>query len=186
MNKAFRSIFQGYLFIFLDIYIMIDLLMDPIGYFLIYTGCARIVGAYPIAKKAMTVAMIGVFVSLPSVFVNLSDSALPIGWSIYENMLSIVKLVIAFYLFQVLMAVAKMFGNEALHNRAWATFKYFVVIHFAILTVMSFSMNVSGDGWVALTVILIIAGILMDILFLLLIRAFRRVSPDDHRISYSV
>ncbi|MDW0118231.1 hypothetical protein QTL97_14960 [Sporosarcina thermotolerans] len=186
MNKALGNIFWGYLFIFFDFYIMIDLLMDPIGYFLIYTGCARIVGAYPNAKKAMTVAMIGVFVSLPTVFINLSDSALPFGWSIYESMLSILKLVIAFYLFLVLMEVAKIFGNVALHNRAQTTFKYFVTIHFAILTVMSFSMNVSGDGWVALTVILIIAGVLMDILFLLLIRAFRRVSPDNHRISYSV
>ncbi|WP_339252319.1 hypothetical protein NSQ43_01095 [Sporosarcina sp. FSL W8-0480] len=186
MNKALRNIFRGYLFIFLDIYIVIDLLMDPIGYFLIYTGCARIVGAYPNAKKAMTVAMIGVVASLPSVFINLSDPALSFGWSIYENILSILKLVIAFYLFLVLMEVAKTFGNEELHNRTRSTFKYFVTIHFAILTVMSFSMNVSGDGWVALTVILIIAGVFMDILFLLLIRAFRRATPDEHLISYSV
>ncbi|MDN4606224.1 hypothetical protein [Sporosarcina highlanderae] len=186
MNKALRNIFWGYFFIFFDLYIMIDVLMDPIGYFLIYTGCARIVSAYPNAKKAMTVGMIGIFVSLPSVFVNLSDSALPLGWSLYASILSILKLVIAFYLFYVLMEMAKSFGNEALYNRTQTTFKYFVTIHFAILTVMSFSMNVSGDGWLVLSVILVVAGVLMDILFLLLIRAFLRASPDVRTFNYSV
>ncbi|MCG7343711.1 hypothetical protein MHZ92_06175 [Sporosarcina sp. ACRSL] len=175
MNKALRNIFWGYLFIFFDFYIiMIDVFMDPIGYYLIYLGCARIVGSYPIAKKALTVGMIGIFVSLPSAFVNLSDSELPFGWSLYASILSIFKLVIAFYLFFVLMGMAKSFGDEALFKRTQSTFKYFVTIHFAILVFMSFSMNVSGDGWIALSVILVIAGILMDILFLILIRAFSR------------
>lgn len=186
MNKALRQIFWGYLFLFIDIYIMIDLLMDPIGYYLIFIGCARIVDAYPNAKKAMTVGMIGIFVSLPSIFVNLSDSALPFGWSFYASILSILKLVIAFYLFFVLMDMAKSFVNETLYTRTQNTFKYFVTIHFATLALMSFSMNVSGDGWVALSVILVIAGVLMDILFLFLIRAFLRASPDVRKVNYSV
>lgn len=186
MNKALRNLFWGYFFIFFDLYIMIDVLMDPIGYFLIYTGCAQIVSSYPNAKKAMTVGIIGIFVSLPSVFVNLSDSALPFGWSFYASILSILKLVIAFYLLYVLMEVARSFGDKALYNRTQTTFKYFVTIHFATLAVMSFSMNVSGDGWVALSVILAIAGILMDILFLFLIRAFSRATPDVRQINYSV
>lgn len=186
MNKALRNIWLGYLFIFIDIYIMIDVFMDPIGYYLMYRGCTRIVGAYPNAKKAMTVGMIGMFVSLPSVFVNPTGPALPFGWSLYASILPILKLVIAFYLFYVLMEVAISFGEEGLYNRTQTTFKYFVTIHFATLAVMSFSMNFAGDGWAVLFVILVIAGILMDILFLFLLRAFLRASPDVRRMNYSV
>ena len=73
MNKALQLIFWGYVFIFFRIHIGIDLLADPIGYLLLFSGCSKLVDVYPIAKKAKFIGLVGAFVSLPSVFVNLSD-----------------------------------------------------------------------------------------------------------------
>lgn len=179
MNKALRYMFWGYLFIFIRIDVMIDLLADPIGYYLIYAGCAKLVDAFPKAKKGMIVGLIGMFVSVPSVFVNLSDTELPIEWSMYENLLSVLQLVVAYYLFIVLIEAAKMVGDQALQNRTQTTFNFFITIHLIALAFLSFSMNVSGDGWVAFTLITTIGALVMDILFLTLIGAIRRVSPNN-------
>lgn len=184
MNKALRYLFWGYLFIFFRLHVMIDLFMDPLGYYLIYAGCSRLVDAFPTAKKAMNIGFIGMLVSVPSVFVNLSDAALPIGWSIYGTFLSALKLVIAYYLFHALIDMVKMIGEQALQSRTRTTFKFYVFIHLFTLALLSFSMNVSGDGWVALLFISTIGVLLMDILFLLLIGAVRRAAPIDYRINY--
>lgn len=186
MNKALRYIFWGYFLIFFRLHVMIDLLMDPLGYYLIYAGCSRLVDAFPKAKRAMIVGLIGMLISVPSVFVNLSDTTLPVGWSIYGTLLSALKLVIAYYLFNVLSDVAKMVGNQALQNRTKTTFTFYVSIHLFNLALLSFSMNVAGDGWIALSLISTIGVLIMDVLFLLLIGAIRRVSPKDHRINYSI
>lgn len=186
MNKALRYMFWGYLLIFFRLHVMIDLLMDPLGYYLIYAGCSRLVDAFPKAKKAMTIGLLGMFISLPSVFVNLSDTTLPTGWTAYGTLLLVLKLVITYYLFNILIDAAKMVGNHALQHRTNITYKFYITIHLFTLALLSFSMNIAGDGWIALSLISTIGVLIMDILFLLLIGAIRRVSPKDHRINYSI
>jgi len=183
MNKALQQIFWGYVFIFFRIHIMIDLLADPIGYCLIYAGCAKLVNAYPKANKAKMVGLIGIFVSLPSVIVNLSDTAFPFGWATYASLLFVMKIIVGYYLFVVLKDVANTFGDRALQQRTKSTFKFYVAINLFSFALISFSMNVPGDGWVALSLISSIGVLVMDILFLLLNRAIRRVSPEQLRVN---
>ncbi|MCM3636200.1 hypothetical protein M3152_00605 [Sporosarcina luteola] len=182
MNKALRQIFWGYVFIFFRIHIGFDVLADPIGYFLILSGCSKLVEAYPVAKKAMIVAMIGAIFSLPSVFVNLSEIPLTFGWSTYSSFLLVLKMVMGYYLFIVLKDVTKVFGGRALHQRTENTFKFYVAIHLFALAIESFFMNVPEDGWAALSLLSLIGVLVIDILFLLLIGAIRRVSPEQLRV----
>lgn len=179
MNKALRQIFWGYVFIFIRIHIGFDLLADPIGYFLIFSGCSKLVEVNPVAKKAKIIALVGAFVSFPSVFVNLSEIPLPFGWSTYAGFLLVFKLIIGFYLFFVLIEATKTLGDQALQQRAENTFKFFVAIQLFTLALQSFSMNVSGDGWVALSLFSLLSSLIVDILFLLLIGAIRRASPEQ-------
>ncbi|MFS0690243.1 hypothetical protein AB1K89_13500 [Sporosarcina sp. 179-K 8C2 HS] len=183
MNKALRQIFWGYVFIFFRLHVGIDLLADPIGYILIFSGCSKIVEAYPVAKKAKFVALVGAFVSLPSVFVNLSEIPLTFGWSTYSGFLLVLKMVMGYYLFIVLKDVVKAFGDRALQKRTENTFKFYVAIHLFALAIQSFFMNVHGGGWVALALISLIGVLVMDILFLLLVGATRRVSPEQLRVN---
>ncbi|MFC5605121.1 hypothetical protein [Sporosarcina koreensis] len=183
MNKALRYMFWGYLFIFFRLHVMIDLLMDPVGYYLIYAGCSRLVDVFPKAKKAMIVGFIGMLVSVPSVFVNLSDPALSTGWTTYALLLSAFKLITAYYLFVLLQDVVKVVGDQALQNRTNTTFTFFAAIHLITLAIMSFSMNMPGNDSDAITLLVFgIAVVIMDILFLLLIGAIRRVSPKQLHI----
>ena len=183
MNKALRLIFWGYVFILFDIHIVIDLFMDPIGYLLFVSGCSKLVGAYPIAKKAKLVGLFGVFISLPSVIVNLSDANLYLGWVTYASLVFIMKLIMGYYLFLVLKDVAKAFGDRALQQRTESTFKFYVAIHLLSFALLSFSINIPDNSFVTLTIISAFGVLLMDILFLFLVRALRRVSGEQLRVN---
>ncbi|WP_252501701.1 hypothetical protein [Sporosarcina sp. Marseille-Q4943] len=183
MNKALRQIFWGYVFIFFRLHVGIDLLADPIGYILLLSGCSKLIDAYPGAKKARIVALVGIFISIPSVFVNLSETSLSIGWSSYSILLLVLKTIMGYYMFVVLKDVAEAFGDQALQGRTVNTFKFYMAIHLFALALLSFSMNVPGDGWVALSIISFIGALVMDILLLLLIGAIRRISPEQLRVN---
>ncbi|WOV87775.1 hypothetical protein QWT69_01250 [Sporosarcina oncorhynchi] len=186
MNSALRRIFWGYFFIFFDLYIGIDLLMDPVGYLLIYSGCTKIAVAFPQSKKPRIVALVGMIASIPSVLVNLSDPVLDYSWSVYGNGLFIIKLIVAFYLFLLLMEIVKSFDMTALIQRTSTTFKYFIGFYLFTFALMSFLVNTSGDGWIVLNLIAIIGVLIMDIIFLFLLRAIRKAAPDSVQIDMTV
>ncbi len=56
---------------------------------------------YPHAKKAGIVAGLGIVISFPAVFVNLSAPNLGI-WEVYSLALLVLKLIVAYFLFAVL------------------------------------------------------------------------------------
>lgn len=186
MNSALQRFFWGYLFIFFRIHIGIDLLMDPVGYLLIYSGCKKMAVAYPQSKKPMAVALVGMVVSIPSVFVNLSEPTLAYSWSVYSIGLFIIKMVAAYYLFLLLMEIVNTLSEPALIHRTRNTFKYLIGFHLTAFALMSFYVNTSGDGWIVLNIIATIGVLLMDILFLFLLRAIRKVAPDSVRIDVTI
>lgn len=186
MNSALRRIFWGYFFIFFRLHIGIDLFMDPVGYFLIYSGCAKIAVAYPQSKKPRIVAIVGMIASIPSVFVNLSGPELAYSWTVYGNGLFIINMIVAFYLFLLLMEIVKTLGITALIQRTSTTFKYFIGFYLFSFALMSFLVNTSGDGWIALNLIATIGVLIMDIVFLILLGAIRKAAPDSVQIDVTV
>ena len=176
MNKALRYLFWGYLFIFFRINIGFDWLPDPVGYYLIYAGCFMLIDTYPHAKKAGILSAIGIVISIPAVFINLSAPDID-GWEIYSNALFVLKLVVAYFVFSVLKSIAKEYGNQALINRTNSVYNYYISIHLLLLALISFSMNVSGSFWDTLTVMLTLGALIADIAFLLLLGATRRAEP---------
>lgn len=180
MNKALRYLFWGYLFIFFRIQIGIDWFADPIGYLLISSGCLRLIERYPQAKKARIAAMIGAVVSIPAVFVNLSVPYLGM-WEIYSVALAVLKLIVAYFLFAVLKNIVHDYGcgYQLLINRTKNVYNFYIAIHLTMLMLLSFSMNMAGDSWSVLLVILGIGVVIMDIAFLLLIGAIRRAEPPQ-------
>ncbi|MFS0576836.1 hypothetical protein AB1K83_14450 [Sporosarcina sp. 179-K 3D1 HS] len=176
IKKAMRTLFWGYLFIFFRVQIGIDWLADPIGYILIASACFKLSESYPVAKKAGIWATIGIFISLPGVFVNLSESQVGL-WELYAYGLLVLKTIVAYYLFTALISIVKTFDNTSLLNRTNTVFKFHIGTHLAVLALGSFSMNVNGDYWVTATIFLGLLLIVMDIAFLLLVGAVRRTAP---------
>lgn len=189
MNKALRYLFWGYLFIFfrIQIGIGIDWFADPLGYVFISSGCLLLLKQYPQAKKARILAMIGAVVSIPAVFVDLSAPNLGM-WEPYSIALLFLKLIVAYFLFDVLKSIVADYANQGLIQRTKNVYKFYITIHLASLFLMSFSMNLPEYPWATFVGALAIGAFIIDIAFLLLLGAIRRGEPPriTHAHDYSV
>lgn len=184
MNKALQMMFWGYLFVFFRIHFGFDLLADPIGYYLLFAGSAKLIDKYPHAQKVKFTSGLGIFISFPSIFINLSENHL-IGWEMYSFALLISKLIVAYFLFAVLKSIVHDYSDRELINRTNYLFNFYVGIHLLTLFLSSFAMNVPEGLWMTAPLILGIGVVIMDIAFLLLIRAIRRQEPA-HRYNLTV
>ena len=72
----FKKLFWGFLFVFLEIHIIIDILPDPIGYFMIFSGLILLLKNIPDSKPgkhAMRWAQALIILSIPSVFLSQNE-----------------------------------------------------------------------------------------------------------------
>lgn len=176
MKTALNLLFWGYFLVFLRFEIVIDILPDPLGYFLIALGSYQLHKSYPVAKRAGILATMMIFISLPTVFVDVGK-AVAFGWSTYAIALLFLKLMLVYFLFSILKGIAKDFGEKALIERTNKVYTFYITLNLILLAFTSFSMNVSGDFWVSIGFILMISSLIMEIIFLVLIRAIRRSEP---------
>ena len=173
MKSALNLVFWGYLFVLLHVEIGIDILPDPVGYCLIAVGCFGLREHYPIAHKAGVLAIGMIFVSIPTTFVNL-DGGSSFGWSIYTAVLLLLKLILAYSVFLILKNIVEGYEHTALINRTNTVFTFYITLNLLSLAFFSFSMNVSSNFWVVVGAIL---TFIMEIIFLVLIRAIRKAQP---------
>ena len=176
MKSALNLVFWGYLFVLLRFEIGIDMLPDPVGYFLIALGCFGLREHYPIAQKAGVLAVGMIFVSVPTVFINL-DEVNSLGWGFYTTVLLFSKLILAYFLFLLLKTVVKDYGHTALIDRTNTIYTFYIALNLLLLAFTSFSMNVSGDFWDVFYILLILATFIMEIVLLVLIRSIRKAVP---------
>ena len=176
MKSALNLVFWGYLLALLRLEIGIDILPDPVGYFLIALGCFALREHYPIAQKAGLLAVGMIFVSIPTVFINL-DEVNSLGWGIYTTVLLFLKLILTYFLFLILKTIVKDYDHTALINRTNTVFTFYITLNLLSLAFTSFSMNVSGSFWDVFGGLLIFATFIMEIVFLVLIRSIRKVEP---------
>ena len=177
MKEAVNSIFWGFLLVFLRIDIGIDWLPDPLGYFLIASGCFKLKEQYPIAaQKAGYMATAMIFITVPTVFINVGEAAL-IGWKIYSVALLALKLIVVYFLFLLLEEINEDLQDHALMHRTKRVSRFYIAIYLTLFAYLSFEMNVAGSGWDTISIILTIGILIMDIVFLVLLRAIRRAEP---------
>ncbi|MCM3651395.1 hypothetical protein [Metabacillus litoralis] len=154
MNQAFNRIFWGYLFVLIEIHIIvIDILADPVGYYLIFSGITMLLKNFPIAHKARKLSFALIFISIPSVFIQqnaginqLEQLSFLSGWSLYMIVLDLVKLILVFYIFQLIMTIV--------HKHA-------------------------DDGLLWIVLITIIISFIMEIVFLILLWSLRKVHHES-------
>lgn len=174
MKTALNLLFWGLLFVMLRIDIVIDLFPDPIGHLLIALGCFKLQDKFPVAQRAGTFATIMIFISIPMFFVN-ADQAIGFGWHIYSMALLILNLILVYFIFSVLKVIVNNYDNKALINRTYKTFNFYMSLSLIQLAFLSFSINIHEDIALTIAFILAIAVFIMNIVFLVLIRAIRQV-----------
>lgn len=178
MNTAWRQILYGYIFIFLDIRIGIDLLANPIGYFLIAVGCFKIGERFYDGKIASFIATGLLFLSLPSVIIdfNLAESGL---WYYYSNMLHAGALILTFYVFRMMKAAAEFHVNIGLVERTQRLFNLYIPASLLSLAFSGALIAFAIEFMQVLSFALLLLLLGLKIAFLFLINVFRKKLADE-------
>ncbi|MGP4081251.1 hypothetical protein ACTWQL_15190 [Pseudalkalibacillus sp. R45] len=184
MKESFTKIFTGFLLVFLEIHIVaFDILPDPLGYFLIYLGLERISSEYKVGNLSRIFAMILFALSLPTVFIQQTNNEITgltanDGWPIYMSALGIGKLILVFYVFQVMLQLARHYGDEAIFKRTQLTFKVYIIAMLIVTSVEPFLMNLGTNIGIGIGILLIVVSLIMEIVFLVLLHKFRKIEPE--------
>ncbi|HWL24113.1 MAG TPA: hypothetical protein VNR38_10255 [Ureibacillus sp.] len=182
IDDAFLKIFWGFLLVWIDIRIMIDILADPIGFYLIYSGIRSIVSKIPIGKKAEVIAILLVIFSIPTVLT--SEPTAPVSgvtfseWNWYFTILNIAVLILIFYMFQIINEITKQSGNQAFHKRAFRIGVIYFIVMFITQISSTFAINLLLESLMPIALILLIAGIIMHIVFLVLLDEVRKLKIE--------
>lgn len=176
MRDAFKQIFWGFLLVWIDIHLFIDILADPFGYYLILSGLKLLQLHIPISSKAKNVALLLIFVSIPSVIIEQNTGTIQMGqipflsgWPLYFIILGLLKIILVFYIFQVILAIVQKYGEKELIKRSSKTFTVYMSIMLLISFIQSFSINFSTEQFNWVVILMIIIGFITEIAFLMLL-----------------
>lgn len=180
--SAFTKIFWGFLLVFLDIrlFMPIDIFADPIGYFLIFSGVQIMVKDFPIGRKAKYLSIVLSIFSIPTIFyekvdVGVGEFISYFNW--YLSALGLAHYILIFFVFQLIVEIAKRSENEELIRRSSTTFTAFFIVTFVIYLWTTFAINLPmHSNWViSVSTSLLIIGFIMGIVFLTLLWSTRNV-----------
>lgn len=185
IQSFFRKIFWGLLLILLEIHIVvIDILPDPLGYFLVFSGVSALEmekNASGDKNKVKTMALALLFISIPTIFVQNTPNEVVLPYSIgpmYMTGLGMLKLVLVFYLLKFMTAIAQERGVVELAKRTESTGKVYITATLIVTLIQSFLVNLT-EGWaIGLTVLTIIVSLIMEVILLILVHKFGKVPPD--------
>lgn len=183
MKNAFTKIFFGYLISQIELHmVFIDLLPDPIGYFLIFLGVRDLLEGHPAGRKAANWALALIFISLPTVLIPMPSSNGAIiseAGEIYHMGLPILQLILVFYLFQLLLEIAEKGFDLPLQNRTLKLFRFYIVWMLAAQICGAFLLGSTGQ---IILFFLTLGSLLLKALFLMLVWRFRiteHLDPAD-------
>lgn len=177
MNNAWRLLFFGYLFVFLRFEIVIDVLAAPVGYYMMYSAARQFSKQQLPARQLEIFSFIGIFLAVPGVFVPLNEAAG--AWQLYAELLFVWKVITVFYVFGVWRVMAEGTGFGRLRERMKFVYVLYMGVHFAMMLVSAFSLNVGGSSWMSLAVIVSILTVLMDIALFFSIASFGRAFKTE-------
>lgn len=176
MKNALNLIFWGYIIALLRIDIGIDVLPDPIGYIMIAIGCHKLYKSFTTAKKPQVIAIILIFISIPTLIVDVYQVT-TLGWLSYAFVLAIIQLILVYYLFGLFKAMAQ--TNRVLTQRTNNTFVTYMIVNFLVLLQMSYSMNLPDNSFQTFYILIILCALIMEIAFLVLISIIKRDVPEE-------
>lgn len=178
MKKAINLLFWGYLFIFFRLDLGIDILPDSLGYLIIATGCLTLSNRFPTAKKVRAFAIAMIFISFPTIFINVHEQT-TILFNAYSMLLMLLQLILVYFIFKLLIEIVAEYDNPLLMKRVEHTFTIYIIIHLVFLASSTFTPNISGNYWVTIISSLMFTAFILDVVFLILLRAVRIEVPED-------
>ncbi|WP_085993556.1 hypothetical protein [Oceanobacillus senegalensis] len=180
MGEAFGKIFWGFLIVLIEIHLFaFDVLPDPVGYYFIYSGISMLLYDYPLGKKASNWAIVLCFLSIPSVFISqneVNQMVEVISFSqIYTTIMGIVKVILSFYVLQLMLKIAEERGGDDLRNGTSKFFRIYIITMMSVQILTPFAMNTHGNLLIMSTFITVLLVLILEIMFLVLIRRFKKL-----------
>lgn len=178
MRKSFGSIIIGVLFIFLDIRVgVIDIFLDPVGYWFIYYGVIRLMDTYPIAKRAKNGAVTLAFLTIPTVFISMNAVFHPLSFlGLYMPLLQFLTIIFMYFLFQIMLQIADK-KDRSLYKQT-RTFM-FIYISAKVLIFLVQLFSVSGTNQEIYMIGLSLLGMGLNIVFLGWLFRFRMFPGEN-------
>ncbi|WP_394189878.1 hypothetical protein [Paenisporosarcina quisquiliarum] len=179
MRNGFKYILTGYLLIFLDIHLIIDILPDPIGYFMILLGTRKIELNESGMHPTRIVATLLLFLSIPTVLINpqLYQNQAPEWWGMYTTATGVLDLILVYFLFQLIKRVVELLHSPELTLRTENTYKGYMVVMLIILFIQPFLTNLSEHTANGFAIFLVLAGFITQIIFLVFLRTLQKQFP---------
>ncbi|MEH7225252.1 hypothetical protein V7112_15695 [Bacillus sp. JJ1566] len=183
----FKRIFWGYLFILIEIHLfVVDILLDPVGYYLIFSGIAAVPSENRTGNKLKKLLIVLLIISIPTVFIQQNGNVNDLGsfantsiWAHYSFFLEILKLVLVFFVFRLIMEFVTAVGDKFLARKSLRTFKIYMTVMLVITFTHTFAMNLSSEiilGFLFLTIPL---GFIMEIMFLVLLWKLDKIKRPE-------
>jgi hypothetical protein len=180
MRNGFKKLFIGFLFVFLKFHIIVDLLPDFIGYILIYNGIKQLatLSSQSYDKlKVLTIAL--AIVSVPNFFLNDQLIQQSEWLSFYPVLLSLLKVILVYYLFDLLRVIARLLTFEEAFHATNRIFYWYMTVNLGSLLCQSFIINAPMDIMLSVSVLIVVLGLIIEIAFLVYLRNMQKRFPKD-------
>lgn len=181
LYEGFRKIFWGFILVFIEIHLMvIDILPDPIGYFLIFSGINLLNNHFDYKNKGKHVALSLVFLSIPTLFIQNQAVEQMSGLAMYLSLIGILNLILVYYIFQLMVLIANKRKDHSLFKRTTTTFRIYMVLMFLVTFLEAFFINMTESMRMGFIVLSAIFGLALNIFFLVLLSKFSKLSDDGN------
>ncbi|MBT2757631.1 hypothetical protein J7E71_17210 [Mesobacillus foraminis] len=180
LRDGFRKIFWGLILVLVEVHIVaFDLLPDPLGYFYILSGFNLLTSRYEMDRKGKWLAAGLILLSLPTIVIQngVYDTILVSPAAIYISIMGILNLILAYFIFQLMISVAASIGDRRLEKQTSGTCRMYMVAIFLVCLFQSFRINMSSDQLTGLTLISFVFSLVMQLSLLMQVSTFSKL-PD--------
>lgn len=178
MRRGFKYIIVGFLLILFDIHIFIDILPDPIGYLMIIVGIGKIDFKDASTHPTSILATILLFFSIPTLFLDGQFFTKQIGisqwWGIYSNVLSLLDIILVYFLFQLIKEVVKILHSPELTLKTQQMYKWYMIIMLSVLFTQPFLINTNVQLATGLSLLLVAFALIIHIMFIFFLRTIQK------------
>jgi hypothetical protein len=177
LYEGFRKIFWGFILVFIEIHLLvIDLLPDPIGYYLIFSGINLVNNHFGFKNRGKNVALGLVFLSIPTLIIQNQAVVQMSASAMYLSLMGILNLILAYFIFQLMVSISNKREDDSLSKRTTTTFKIYMTLMFLFTFLEAFSINMTESMRMGFIVFSAFTGLVMNILFLVLLSKFSKLS----------
>ncbi|WP_391117918.1 hypothetical protein [Psychrobacillus sp. L3] len=180
MRDGFKQLIIGFLFVLIKIHIVVDLLPDFLGYIFIYNGIKQIATLSSQSyEKLKILSIVLVIASIPNFFLN--DQVIQqSGWfSYYPIFLSLLKVILVYFLFDLLRGVAKLLPSNGVLQTTNRMYTWYLTIVLGSLFVQSLLMNFPINIAFSAMIFIVISVLVIEISFLFYLRNMQKRFPSD-------